>query len=368
MHVAPINALRKKGLIVATVERMGTERAQEASHPRQPPLELNPDQVLHLLQFAMRCTRPSIARFSIHGVTGSGKTEVYIQAIEEVVRFGRQAILLVPEISLTPQTVARFRARFDRVAVLHSHMTDVERHEHWRRIARGEVEVVVGRAQRDLCSDAESWADRARRGARIDVQAGNGAAVSRPRRGDSPRGRPERAAGAGERDAVARKLAAGQAGESQLVQMPRRVLDRPMPAVQTIDLRNEVAQQELARRDQPAAAPGDGRGAARRRAGHSDAQSSRAFDAHSVSGVWSFGGQCPQCDLSLTFHRHDNTAVCHYCDFQSAAPNACPECDFNGIRFSGLGTQKLEAEVRARFPELSVRADGHRQHARPRQP
>ena len=80
----------------------------------------------------------------IHGVTGSGKTEVYIQAIEEVVRFGRQAIVLVPEISLTPQTVARFRARFDRVAVLHSHMSDVERHEHWRRIARGEVEVVVG--------------------------------------------------------------------------------------------------------------------------------------------------------------------------------------------------------------------------------
>ena len=80
----------------------------------------------------------------IHGVTGSGKTEVYIQAIQEVVRFGRQAILLVPEISLTPQTVARFRARFDRVAVLHSHLSDVERHEHWRRIARGEVEVVVG--------------------------------------------------------------------------------------------------------------------------------------------------------------------------------------------------------------------------------
>ena len=80
----------------------------------------------------------------IHGVTGSGKTEVYIRAIEEVVRFGRQAIVLVPEISLTPQTVGRFRARFDRVAVLHSHQTDVERHEHWRRIARGEVEVIVG--------------------------------------------------------------------------------------------------------------------------------------------------------------------------------------------------------------------------------
>ena len=78
--------------------------------------------------------------------------------------------------------------------------------------------------------------------------------------------------------------------------------------------------------------------------------------------------KCPQCDLALTFHRHDNTAVCHYCDYQVAAPNACPECQFAGMRFSGLGTQKLEAEVRARFPELFVPADGYRQHARPRQP
>src|SRR5690606_10763585 len=82
--------------------------------------------------------------FVIHGVTGSGKTEVYIRAIEEVVRSGRQAIVLVPEISLTPQTEQRFRSRFPSVAVLHSHQSPVERHWHWRRIARGEVQVVVG--------------------------------------------------------------------------------------------------------------------------------------------------------------------------------------------------------------------------------
>ena len=80
----------------------------------------------------------------IHGVTGSGKTEVYIRAIEEMIGFGRQAIVLVPEISLTPQTCQRFRARFDRVAVLHSHLSDAERHWHWQRIASGEVQVVVG--------------------------------------------------------------------------------------------------------------------------------------------------------------------------------------------------------------------------------
>ncbi len=80
----------------------------------------------------------------IHGVTGSGKTEVYIQAIEEVIQYGRQAIVLVPEISLTPQTRRRFESRFEHVAVLHSHLTPPERHWHWRRIAAGEVQVVVG--------------------------------------------------------------------------------------------------------------------------------------------------------------------------------------------------------------------------------
>src|SRR5690606_11465284 len=80
----------------------------------------------------------------LHGITGSGKTEVYIRAIQEAISFGRQAIVLVPEISLTPQTKQRFRARFGHVAVLHSHLTDAERHWHWERIARGEVSVIVG--------------------------------------------------------------------------------------------------------------------------------------------------------------------------------------------------------------------------------
>src|SRR6185503_3072236 len=142
--VAPINGLRKKGLILTNVERQSIERGKEAHHPRQQPHELNPDQIKGLKTILDALDSGEHRAILIHGVTGSGKTEVYIQAIEQVVRFGRQAILLVPEISLTPQTVARFRARFDRVAVLHSHMSDVERHEHWRRIATGNVDVVVG--------------------------------------------------------------------------------------------------------------------------------------------------------------------------------------------------------------------------------
>src|SRR5207244_8887327 len=104
----------------------------------------NADQTAALAEIRAALDAGEHRAILIHGVTGSGKTEVYIQAIERVVRFGRQSILLVPEISLTPQTVARFRARFERVAVLHSHLSDVERHEHWRRIASGNVDVVIG--------------------------------------------------------------------------------------------------------------------------------------------------------------------------------------------------------------------------------
>jgi primosomal protein N' (replication factor Y) len=142
--VGPIHALRDRGLIVA--ERVRTWRAEAPEGPIEhaAAISLNADQ-----QRAVNAVVDSVrsgkhTTFLLHGVTGSGKTEVYIRAIEEVVSYGRQAIVLVPEISLTPQTIRRFRSRFSAVAVLHSHLTDAERHAHWRRIADGEVPVVVG--------------------------------------------------------------------------------------------------------------------------------------------------------------------------------------------------------------------------------
>ena len=355
--VAPVNLLRKKGLVVATVKRIGSDGAHEVSHPRQAPLELNADQVQALAAIHDALHADEHRTILIHGVTGSGKTEVYIQAIEEVVRFGRQAILLVPEISLTPQTVARFRARFDRVAVLHSHMTDVERHEHWRRIARGEVEVVVGARSAifaptpnlglivlDEEHESTFKQETAPRYHARDVAI---------RRADDQNVPLVLASATPSLESWQR----AQRGESQLVQMPRRVLDRPMPAVQTIDLRNEVHNKHsrgaisrpLHRAMDEALREGGQVILMLNRRGHSTHIQCPAC-GHSVV--------CPQCDLALTFHRHDNSAVCHYCDFHAVAPNACAKCDFKGIRFSGLGTQKLEAEVRARFPDYScVRMD-----------
>jgi primosomal protein N' (replication factor Y) len=355
--VAPINSLRKKGLILTNVERQAAQRGQQATHPRQESLELNPDQRKGLAVIGDALESGQHRTILVHGVTGSGKTEVYIQAIEQVVRFGRQAILLVPEISLTPQTVARFRARFDRVAVLHSHMSDVERHEHWRRIASGNVDVVVG-------ARSAIFAPTPHHGLIVLDEEHE----STFKQETAPR---YHARDVAERRAMDQKVPLvlasatpslesfyrAQRGDYQLVEMPRRVLNLPMPAVRTIDLRNEVHSKHsrgaisrpLHQAMEEALRDGGQVILLLNRRGHS---------THIQCPACGHSMRCPQCDLALTFHRHDNSAVCHYCDFHAQAPAACPECDFRGIRFSGMGTQKLEVEVRARFPDYAcVRMD-----------
>ncbi len=183
----------------------------------------------------------------IHGVTGSGKTEVYIQAIQEVIRLGRQAIVLVPEISLTPQTVERFRSRFGEVAVLHSHLSDAERHWHWQRIAEGGVSVVVGARSAifaptphlglivlDEEHETSFKQESAPRYHARDVALVRAKAESVP-------------LVLGSATPSLESWHRAQTGEYTLVKMPRRVFDRPMPTVGTIDLRIDKARRAITR-------------------------------------------------------------------------------------------------------------------------
>jgi primosomal protein N' (replication factor Y) len=349
--MAPITALRKKGYLVEQVERMSGDRsAAGVVYQREAPHELNEDQVAALAAIQESLQAAEHRTILIHGVTGSGKTEVYIQAIEQVVRFGRQAILLVPEISLTPQTVARFRARFDRVAVLHSHLSDVERHEHWRRIARGEVEVVVGARSAifaptphlglivlDEEHETTFKQETAPRYHARDVALQRAVDQNVPLVLASATPSLE-------------SWHRAQQGEYRLVEMPRRVLNLPMPVVKTIDLRNEIhAKQSRGAISRPLHRAMD---AALRDGGQVILLlNRRGHSTHIQCPACGYAVLCPNCELALTFHRHDSTTVCHYCDYHSTAPTACPDCKFPGIRFSGFGTQKLEVEVRARFPE-----------------
>jgi primosomal protein N' (replication factor Y) len=368
--VAPINELRKKGLITVNLQRVRIGRSDEVVVAREPQYKLNIDQerALSVLRDALYSAEHRT--ILIHGVTGSGKTEVYVRAIEEVVRFGRQAILLVPEISLTPQTVSRFRARFDRVAVLHSHQSDVERHEYWQRIVRGEIQVVIGARSAIFApvphlglivlDEEHESSFKQETAPRYHARD-----VARQRAADQDV--PLVLASA---TPSLESFYRAQQGQYQLVEMPCRVLDLPLPTVQTVDLRDEALSKfshgaisrPLARAMERAL--GDGGQVIL-------LLNRRGYSTHIQCPACGHALRCPDCDLSLTFHRDGSLATCHYCDYQIPAPVKCQECQFTGLRFSGLGTQKLEAEVRARFPDYaclrmdtdSMRRRGSHEHA-----
>jgi primosomal protein N' (replication factor Y) len=386
---APIQALVKAGLIEATQTRVlarglpsirkiaeggydGKSRAVPLPGPPRKgegsgggagtgggdlKLDLNSDQRSALDAILASLDAQEPRGLLLHGVTGSGKTEVYLQAIERVASFGRQAIVLVPEISLTPQTVRRFAARFDRVAVLHSHLSDVERHEHWQAIARGEATVIVGARSAvfaptphlgliviDEEHETTFKQDTAPRYHARDVAWQRAQAERVPL-----------VLGSATPSLESWQRAA--TGELQRLSLPKRVLDLPMPQVMTVDLRD----------------PGHGRGsggalsrplrqamtAALRDGGQVLLLlNRRGFATHVQCPACGYVLKCADCDLAMTFHRQHNTALCHYCDKQAQPPSSCPDCKSPGILYGGMGTQKLEMEVRSRFPEYaSARMD-----------
>ncbi|HEX5442939.1 MAG TPA: primosomal protein N' [Pirellulales bacterium] len=348
-----ITGLRRKGLIVAENRRIHHHAATHALVAREENLALNADQQLALDSILASLRSQQHQTLLLHGVTGSGKTEVYIRAIQEVVGYGRQAIVLVPEISLTPQAQERFRARFGRVAVLHSHLTDSERHAHWQEIAAGQVSVVVGARSAifaptphlglivlDEEHEGSFKQDTAPRYHARDVALRRAAAEQVP-------------LVLGSATPSLESWHRGQTGEYRLIEMPRRVFDRPLPAVVTIDLRNETRDHVWTGSiSRPLHA-------AMREALESGGQvilllNRRGFATHIQCAGCGHVVRCPNCDIALTHHRQSEIALCHYCDYELAAPTRCPECQFIGIRYSGLGTQRLEAEVRARFPDYAA--------------
>ena len=355
---APIAALRRKGLIRAHTGRIRTLLPDKTIAAREKHLVLNPDQEQALRAILDAMSARQQRTILLHGVTGSGKTEVYIQAIQEVIHFGRQAIVLVPEISLTPQTVERFRQRFGAVAVLHSHLSDAERHWHWEQIAEGAVSVVVGARSAifaptphlglivlDEEHETSFKQESVPRYHARDVALARAAAEQIP-------------LVLGSATPSLESWQRGQSGEYTLVDMPRRVLGRPLPAVGTIDLRAQQAHGKMS-----AGAISRQLHAAVSAALEEGGQvilllNRRGFATHIQCPACGHVVRCPQCDIALTHHRTKEIALCHYCDYEVPAPTACPVCDFSGIRYWGLGTQRLEAEVRARFPNvMALRMD-----------
>lgn len=317
------------------------------------PKQLTPEQQRAVEQIDQAITAKNATTFLLEGVTGSGKTEVYLQAIAHALSQGRSALMLVPEISLTPQMVQRVKERFGKdVAMLHSALSDGERYDEWRRIERKEAKVVVGArsaifAPLDdlglIIIDEEHEAsykqeDMPRYQAR-DVALWRGKYHNCPV-----------VLGSATPDLATRARA--QKGVYQQLNLTKRINGSSLPQVTLVDMREAVKTapapdfsqilldqitERLARKEQVVLM-----------------LNRRGYSSFVLCRDCGFVLKCPNCDVSLTLHMDTHSMKCHYCGHEEAIPNRCPSCDSKKIRYYGTGTQKVQAELEKLLPEARI--------------
>lgn len=300
----------------------------------------------------------SFQGFVLHGVTGSGKTEVYVQIIRDCLADGQRALVLLPEIALTPQFVAVFRGHFgDRIAVLHSGLSPAQKFDQWRRIKRDEVEIVIGARSAIFAplsnlgvivvDEEHDTSFKQERGTRYNAR--DMALV---------RGKLEKAQVVlGSATPILESFYNAQQGRLRYLAMPERVADRPLPAVEIIDMRTGESQsatfseksevfsgQLLKAIDDTLAAEKQAILFLNR----------RGFSPCVLCESCGHLFQCPNCDVSLTYHRHMEALRCHHCDFSLRMPESCPECRHEGIGRKGTGTEKLEDHLRELYPRARI--------------
>jgi primosomal protein N' (replication factor Y) len=360
----PIRALVDKNLLIRKVQRVENLREQQEEENEEKPMEEGPtdperltlteDQAKVWTELEKAVQEGGFQPFLIHGVTGSGKTELYLRAIEEVVKQGKEALVLVPEISLTPQTIQAFRGRCGEVAVLHSNLQAAERGSHWRRIAAGHVHVVVGARSAifaptkklGLIVIDEEHESTFKQESTPRYHARD-VAIMRARLEECP-------VILGSATPSLESWYNAQRGQYKLLSLPRRVLDRPMPQVALVDLRHD----RHADRRYHGLSPSLER--SMQQALQSGGQvmlllNRRGFSTYVHCPSCGYVEQCRFCDLALTYHKDRDINLCHYCGYEDLPKEKCPQCGLGQIRYHGLGTEKLQGEIEAKFPEYVVR-------------
>ena len=319
-----LRRLAARGLVALERREHGRRPSPPSSREEASRRALTPDQTR-----ALEDIRPGEPHL-LHGVTGSGKTEVYLKAAEEALAGGRGVIVLVPEIALTPQTVGRFAARFgDTVAVLHSGLSDGERFDEWRRLERGEARVCVGPRSAVLAPVADLGL------LVIDEEHDSSYKHEGDPRYDARHVGAERARRAGA------TLLAGSATprpESahglRRISLPRRVDGRPLPPVEVLDMREAPGALHPATRH--ALAEGGKAIVLLNRRGWSNFLTCR-----SCGKAW----ECPNCDVALVLHRAANRLSCHHCGHRERVPHRCDACGSVSVARHGTGTERLEADL-----------------------
>lgn len=296
--------------------------------------------------------------FLLHGVTGSGKTEVYLRAVEHARSQGKGSLILVPEIALTPQLVGRFKSRFgDEVAVLHSALKDSERLRHWQALRKGEVTLAVGVrsaifapvAKLGLVVVDEEHDPSFKQEDKLRYQARDLAVVRGQRAGA--------VVVLGSATPSLETLENVSRGRYQKLALPSRVDDRPMPEVSIVDLRHERPRGPDTRDVEPPLLSTPVRDAMREVLAKGQQVilflNRRGFSTYVLCEVCGTPRRCSNCDVCLTLHQHQRALVCHYCGDRSALPRECPECS-GPLLTLGVGTEKVEAEVAETFPQARV--------------
>ncbi|WP_042356296.1 primosomal protein N' [Bacillus rubiinfantis] len=291
--------------------------------------------------------------FLLYGVTGSGKTEIYLQSIQQVIAQGQEAIVLVPEISLTPQMVNRFKGRFgDLVAVLHSGLSAGEKYDEWRKIQRKEVKVVVG-ARSAIFAPFENIGiiiideehETSYKQEDMPRYHAKDVAIERAKTYNCP-------VVLGSATPSLESFARAQKKVYHLLTLSSRMNQQPLPSVEIIDMREELRagnrsmfSRKLFDKLQDRLEKGQQSVLFLNKRGHSSFVMCRDC-GYVVS--------CPNCDISLTYHRAGSIMKCHYCGYEAVTPAVCPECSSEYIRYFGTGTQKVEEELGKIFPQARV--------------
>ena len=349
--------LAKKGFVAVEPEQVIRDPFHDEKFLQTSNLVLNDEQnVVSQAVAEAIAARGVAAPILLHGVTGSGKTEIYLQAIQSVLRRGQTAIMLVPEISLTPQTVERFKSRFaasqECVAVLHSHLSSGERHDEWHKINEGRARIVIG-ARSAIFAPLENLGLIV-----VDEEHENSY-----KQEETPRyhGRDIAVLRASlEKCAILLGSATpsiesyynASIGKYRLLRLTRRVDERKMPLMRIVDLRQESAKNTALLSSRLCAAI---EARLEKREQSILFLNRRGFSTSLICQVCGYVCQCPNCSVALTYHRAASKLICHICGHTAPAPAKCPACADPKIRFLGAGTEKVEEAVARLFPKAVVR-------------
>ncbi|TLS49921.1 primosomal protein N' [Paenibacillus antri] len=354
---AAVKALESKGFCVVEAKELSRDPYADRRFEASRPLPLTETQAAALSPIRRAIEAKTYAPFLLHGVTGSGKTEVYLQAMQACLEAGREAILLVPEISLTPQTVNAFKGRFgDEVAVMHSRLSAGERYDEWRKIARRRVKIAIGARsaifapftnvgliiideEHESSYKQEESPKYHARDVALERASRHGAAVV-----------------LGSATPALETYLAAHRGVYTLLEMPDRAFGQAMPRVDIVDMRQELRdgnRSMFSARLREALATRLERGE----------QSvlllnRRGYSTFVMCRSCGFTAQCPHCDITLTYHRSGRHSRCHYCGYTEREATRCPSCESEHIRHFGAGTQRVEEELAKLFPGIrTIRMD-----------